>query len=627
MKRLLSLTVVLSLILSVVMMPVTYAGGSATGQQIVDCAMQYIGKVPYVWGGETIDGANPGADCSGFICRIYEKFGFNFWKYRTALKNYGTNLGTDLNVAQLGDIIWFEGHVAIYAGTNSNGDHMIVHETGGSIQNVAHTKAKIVNAALKGVIRIPGIVNDGSTVSVSKATFTPAVESEYTAKAFITETNACVVNQVNKLSGVAVTQMGLYLYDANGSLIKRHIENVSNVSASQTKYHSWYDIQAELGLTLTPGTTYKYRFFGIFDGEEVVSETLYTLTTAGTAPQPQPSSYVIRIATDIEGGNIWFRNVTVGQPIGGFPDPIIPAGYTFTGYYTALNGGERVYESTIFNGNGDTIYYAQFKKAETPSKITVSFNANGGYCSVSTLRVTPGNNIPDLPIPERDGYIFDGWYTDESLGNTKVGTNTKFNVTEDVKLYANWVKGEAEYVFPFKDVKANDWYYNDVLNAHKMGLISGKTQTRYGADENMTYAEAIKLAACMHQMYHKGKVTLKSDSSAKWYQPYVDYAKENSIPWNCADYNAEITRRDYVHIFYSALPEDCYVEINDVENIPDVGRKDAYSDEIYTFYRAGILSGSDSKGTFNPKGKIKRSEVATILSRMMDENARIMVSY
>ena len=41
------------------------------------------------------------------------------------------------------------------------------------------------------------------------------------------------------------------------------------------------------------------------------------------------------------------------------------------------------------------------------------------------------------------------------------------------------------------------------------------------------------------------------------------------------------------------------------------------------FYRAGILSGVDAKGTFNPSDNIKRSEVAAILIRMMDKTARV----
>ena len=40
---------------------------------------------------------------------------------------------------------------------------------------------------------------------------------------------------------------------------------------------------------------------------------------------------------------------------------------------------------------------------------------------------------------------------------------------------------------------------------------------------------------------------------------------------------------------------------------------------------AGILTGSDAKGTFNPTSSIKRSEVAAILNRMFDETMRQMM--
>ena len=68
------LALVLLLGLAAAPMPVlsTQAeAASASGQAIVNKAREYLGKVPYVYGGKTIDGSNPGADCSGFICRIY----------------------------------------------------------------------------------------------------------------------------------------------------------------------------------------------------------------------------------------------------------------------------------------------------------------------------------------------------------------------------------------------------------------------------------------------------------------------------------------------------------------------------------------------------------------------------
>ena len=180
---------------------------------------------------------------------------------------------------------------------------------------------------------------------------------------------------------------------------------------------------------------------------------------------------------------------------------------------------------------------------------------------------------------------------------------------------------EDKYVFPFIDVFESDWFYGDVYNANRMGLIDGKTKTLYKPADNMTYAEAIKLAACMNQFYNDGKVTL-ANGTPNWYDSYVEYARTHGIPWDYKDYNAKITREDYVHIFYYALPKEDYAAKNAISAIPDVKASHSYYKEILAFYNAGILTGSDTKGTFNPTSNIKRSEVAAILSRMMDATQR-----
>lgn len=54
--------------------------------------------------------------------------------------------------------------------------------------------------------------------------------------------------------------------------------------------------------------------------------------------------------------------------------------------------------------------------------------------------------------------------------------------------------------FKFTDVKESDWFYKEVKNAVETGLINGKSETIYAPEDNLTYAEAVKLAACMHQL-------------------------------------------------------------------------------------------------------------------------------
>ena len=180
---------------------------------------------------------------------------------------------------------------------------------------------------------------------------------------------------------------------------------------------------------------------------------------------------------------------------------------------------------------------------------------------------------------------------------------------------------------PFKDVAEGEWYYDDVNSAYEMGLINGKNSPEtFLPNDNMTYAEAIKLAACMHQRHTEGKVTLQN--SDPWYQPYVDYCKENKIIYKEYDYNAPATRGWYMEIFASALPQERFAVINSIpwNSIPDVPSDAKYAPAVYTLYRSGIVGGVDAKHNCAPETYIKRSEVATILVRMMDDEKRVSFS-
>ena len=192
-------------------------------------------------------------------------------------------------------------------------------------------------------------------------------------------------------------------------------------------------------------------------------------------------------------------------------------------------------------------------------------------------------------------------------------------------------KPEAEKdALPFTDVPQTAWYYESVQSAWAADLIDGVTATKFKPDDTLTVAQAIKLAAALYQMEHEGEVTLRNGSET-WYDSYVSYAVANGIiekdyaSYTAAHMNAAITRAEFVHIFHGA--ESTYKAINQVADgaIPDVKSGDAFASDIYEFYRAGILTGSDAKGTFHPASSIKRSEVATILLRMFEAAARVSI--
>jgi len=176
--------------------------------------------------------------------------------------------------------------------------------------------------------------------------------------------------------------------------------------------------------------------------------------------------------------------------------------------------------------------------------------------------------------------------------------------------------------FPFADVPIYEWYFEDVKNAYDMNLINGKSINIFAPKDNLTYAEACKLAACMHQRYMTGSVTLQNGEP--WYQSYIDYCRDAGIIKKEYQWLQPATRAGYIEIFANALPASALGEINAVADgsIPDVPMSHPQAGAIYKLYRAGVVQGNDDARSCSPASGIMRCEVATILSRMMDGTKR-----
>ena len=118
----------------------TYAppSGSASGQAVVDFALQFVGN-PYVYGGTSLTN---GADCSGFVMSVYNNFGVSLPHSSAADRSVGASVG-GLENAQPGDIICYSGHVGIYVG---NGQ--IVHAS------TARTGIIVSSASYRSILSI-----------------------------------------------------------------------------------------------------------------------------------------------------------------------------------------------------------------------------------------------------------------------------------------------------------------------------------------------------------------------------------------------------------------------------------------------------------------------------------------
>ena len=92
------------------------ADGSELGKKVAKYACQFIGN-PYVYGGTSLTN---GADCSGFVYRVYKDFNYNL--PRTSYEQRSAGKAVDYSDAEPGDLICYDGHIGIYIG-----DGMIVH--------------------------------------------------------------------------------------------------------------------------------------------------------------------------------------------------------------------------------------------------------------------------------------------------------------------------------------------------------------------------------------------------------------------------------------------------------------------------------------------------------------------
>ncbi len=88
------------------------------------------------------------------------------------------------------------------------------------------------------------------------------------------------------------------------------------------------------------------------------------------------------------------------------------------------------------------------------NKVTVTFDTLGGN-RVSSVKVDPTLEMPELPTPKREGYVFGGWYVDMDC-ITPVDKSTA--PQEDITLYAKWTIMEIPLTF-VADGFSNQYLY------------------------------------------------------------------------------------------------------------------------------------------------------------------------
>ena len=115
------------------------------------------------------------------------------------------------------------------------------------------------------------------------------------------------------------------------------------------------------------------------------------------------------------------------------PQEPIKEGFTFDGWYTASNGGERITEGITVSS--DITFYAHWTEI-IPEIIKVTITWNDGT-NTNTEQVDKDSALVLPQEPTKEGFTFDGWYT-ASNGGERITEG--ITVSSDITFYAHWTE-------------------------------------------------------------------------------------------------------------------------------------------------------------------------------------------
>lgn len=279
--------------------------------------------------------------------------------------------------------------------------------------------------------------------------------------------------------------------------------------------------------------------------------------------------------------------------------------------------------STISMG-GDMDLYAQWVENSDSSQegaaggdaiqseFELHYRTNGGkYLSVESESLVWTKAYEDLPVPVREGYRFEGWYwdfrlTDPVRGNVKVDGPV-------VVLYAKWAEEETVS----EGTGVSRWL--DTVN--HIAYLSGYPDHSFGADQNMTRAEAAQMFYSL-LLDKDVKITrsFTDVSPDAWYAEAVHALASlgmlGGYPDGTFQPDRPITRAEFA-VVALAFADSCSGASG---SFPDVSQNDWFYRYAAQASEYGWIGGYPD-GSFRPNSKISRAEVSVIVNNMLGRDA------
>lgn len=442
----------------------------------------------------------------------------------------------------------------------------------------------------------------------------------------------------------------LKIYSEAYSAGDKMIVNLSNIVDENGAYLDYYDAYRDelaligyLVLTNKTDSAKTYRIpvstSDMYDGKGIgiaipytveAGEYLYSMKLSNTG---ELSDSLGISAMAGSGGSISPSGFVEANPGENITFTISPdSGYAISDVLIDGVSVGNVHQYTFENITQSHTILAQFEKTSTnrggggggaSSSCTVRFESNGGS-SVANVTVNRNDIISEPTTPVRDGYIFDGWYTDADL-TEKYDFSTK--VTKSFTLYAKWVEKEAgiaieEWKNPFKDVNEEDWFFEIIKTVNKRGLMLGVSDDIFAPNDSITRAMFVTILHRLEGEPQTGSTSFTDVKEGIYYEKAVAWATFAGIVNGVSNTefapDSYITREQIAAMIYRyAQHKGISVESGDMMgNFIDVDKISDYAVPAISWVVNKEIMNGKGNGMLDPLDNATRAEAAAMLIRL-----------
>ena len=304
---------------------------------------------------------------------------------------------------------------------------------------------------------------------------------------------------------------------------------------------------------------------------------------------------------------------TSGQKLAALPDAFLDGDYSFVGWYTERDGGDRITTETVFWA--DTTVYAHWVYTgggggayDSRCTIRASAGANGSITPGGNVSVRTGSDQTFLITPD-EGYAI----SDVRIDGRSIGAVMRYTF-ENVRS-AHTIEASFTAASTFVDVPAGSYYERAVIWAAANGITNGVGNGLFGVDALCTRAQAVTFLwrAAGSPAPEISAMPFTDVPVGSYYYDAVLWAVENGIAKGTSETtfgpDASCTRAQIVTFLYRAFGTPAGGAA-----FADTTPNAYYAEAVRWAVSTGVTTGT-SNATFSPNADCTRAQIVTFLWR------------